>query len=176
MRKTIFALCTALALSACGVASMLTGIPTSPSAVADRTKVDEQAGITVTLAYTAASKAAALAIRTGLVTSAATIKRIGELDTKAYAAVVAVHDAYKAANAASYGAAIAKANAVIGELVALAGGGTSSATTPGQRVAAELLAANARLPSLPQPQRFVAAQQLNDVSALMERAVAKGRL
>jgi hypothetical protein len=90
----------------------------SPVEVANRTKVDEQAGITVTLAYTAAAKAAALSIEVGLVKDPATIKRIGVLDQQAYAAVLAVRQAYLAANASGYLAALSQANAALKSFMA----------------------------------------------------------
>lgn len=120
-----------LGLSSCGITSALTGIPSSPAAVADRTKLDEQTGIALTLAYTAASRAAGLAI-TGAAAighpfSSATLKRIGELDSKAFAAVTAVRQAYLAANSTGYLAAIEQAKAAIAELLAAFGGGAPTA-------------------------------------------------
>ena len=105
-----------LALAACNPGVL--GPILSPSAIADRTKIDEQAGITVTLAYTAAARAATLAIRTGMVKDRATIARIGELDTRAFRAVDAVRAAYNAGNSSAYVDALTQANAAIGELLA----------------------------------------------------------
>jgi hypothetical protein len=110
-------------LASCGANSGTSpGALPTPVAVADRTKVDEQAGITVTLAYTAAARAAALAIDAGLVKDPAKVARIGQLDNQAYAAVQAVRTAYSAANAADYATAIARANAAVSALTAASKG------------------------------------------------------
>lgn len=95
----------------------ITSVPT-PAEVADRTKIDEQAALTVTLAYTAAARAAALAIETSVVTDRATIAKIGALDLKAKAAVDAVEAAYRAGNASSYAAALLAANDAVSQLLA----------------------------------------------------------
>ena len=134
MKKTLIVLA-ALVLSACGaVTGGLESIPPSPSAVADRTKLDEQAGITVTIAYTATSKAAGLVITSaaavGRPLPAATVRRIGELDKAAFDAVTAVRQAYLAANNASYLAAMVQANAAIRALLnAASAARTSEAST-----------------------------------------------
>jgi hypothetical protein len=107
-------LAAALALSACAPASL----PDSPAEVADSTVLDEKAAIGAELSYTAAAKAAALAIRSGAVTSPATIKRIGELDRQAYAAVVATRAAYSAGNADSYAEAFTTAQQAVTDLLA----------------------------------------------------------
>lgn len=102
------------ALTACNTASQ---VP-SPATISDKTTADEISGTTLTLAYVAAAKSAALAIRTGLIKDPATIKRIGELDGQAYGLVKAVRAAYESANSASYEAALAKANEAIAQLAA----------------------------------------------------------
>lgn len=153
------------AVTACGPLAQLASIAsTPPVAHADSTKLDEQVGITVTLAYTAASKAAALAIRTGLVTNVATIRRIGELDRQAYAAVQGVRQAYLAVNAASYTAALAKANAAVNALLSAAVGGTAQARTQGQLVALEQLRATQRMQAIPDPTTRLQAGLLLDHS------------
>lgn len=107
-------------LVACGVpGSVGTNPLPNPVELADRTKVDEQAALTVNLAYTAAAKAAALAIRTGIVSDTATIKRIGELDMKAKAAVDAVNYAYRTANADGYAVAVGRAQSAVSELLSV---------------------------------------------------------
>jgi len=112
-----------LATSACGtLGGLVTG---GPATVADQTKVDEQLGLSLTLAYTAASRAAALAISTGLVRDVNTIRKIGALDTRAYNAVVAVHNAYLAANGTNYLASIAAARAAISDLLVAAKGSSA---------------------------------------------------
>jgi hypothetical protein len=123
--RNMFAVLALVALTACGPLAAIGQIATNtPSSLADRTVIDEQAGITITLAYTAASKAAALAIPIAVATGAmspATVRRIGELDNAAFAAVMAVRQAYLAANAASYGAALKQANAAITALLSAIG-------------------------------------------------------
>lgn len=115
-RFPLLAAC-ALALSAAGCMPPKLGLPAGPAAISDATKIDEQAALTVTLAYTAAARAAALAIETGLVKDRATIARIGALDRRAYAAVQAAERAYRAGNAASFAAALVDARAAIGILL-----------------------------------------------------------
>lgn len=118
-RIALLAALASLALSGCAaLVPALTGLPPSPVAVADQVKVDEQIGLTVTLAYTAAAKVAALAIRTGVVKDPATIAAIGAADGRAYAAVIAVHEAYAATNSASYVSALTQAREAIADLIA----------------------------------------------------------
>ena len=74
MKKLLMAIAATLMLAACDPGAILsTGSLPAPAAIADQTKVDEQTGIAVTLAYTAAAKATALAIETGLVKDPVTI-------------------------------------------------------------------------------------------------------
>ena len=61
-----------------------------------------------------AARAAALAINTGVIKDKAQIARIGQLNTRAYQAVLAVRAAYLAANASGYAAALSQARAAIG--------------------------------------------------------------
>lgn len=84
------------------------GVP-APATAANRTTLDEKAAIALEKAYTLSAKAASLAIRTGVVSSPSTIARIGDLNRKAYAAVVATRAAYRAGNATSYRRAFAEA-------------------------------------------------------------------
>lgn len=105
----------ALALSACA------SVPAAPPAPIDltaRTTLDEKGAIACETAYTAAARAAALAIRAGVVREPATIQRIGELDRQAYAAVLATRAAYDAGNASSYVTAFTRANAGVRALLA----------------------------------------------------------
>lgn len=104
-----------LALVGC---TTLTQLPASPAVVTNQTVLDEKVAIGIEVAYTAASKAAALAIRTGVVTNRATMVRIGELDAKAYAAVRAVRAAYGASNAANYHTAFVTARTAIADIIA----------------------------------------------------------
>ena len=91
----------------------LPSLPDSPSAVSDGTEVDERAALTITLAYTGAARAAAIAIETGFVDDPATVRRIGELDRDAYAAVKAAEGAYRAGNEQTYAAALTDARAAV---------------------------------------------------------------
>lgn len=88
----------------------------SPSEIADRTKVDEQAGLLVTLSYTAASRLGTTLIRSGAITDKAVIRKFGELDKAAYQAVLAVRAAYETANAQSFADALAEARRTIAGL------------------------------------------------------------
>lgn len=100
-----------------GCASVPDRIPSSPAAVADKETIDEQAALTLTLAYTGAARAAALAIETGLVDDPKVIARIGELDVAAFGAVKAAESAYRAGNADSYALALVEARAAVGALL-----------------------------------------------------------
>ena len=112
----------ALTVSACGTLGTIGNVVThGPVVVADQSKLDEQLGLSLTLAYTAASKGAALAINTadliGKPFSTATVKRIGELDAAAFAAVTAVRQAYLAGNSSNYLAAISQARQAVTNLL-----------------------------------------------------------
>lgn len=111
----------ALALTACGPLAMMAGIPAAPAAVANRSTLDEQAALSVELAYQASVTAIRFANRTGAL-SAENKQRAADLDNQAYRAVLAVRSAYDAGNATSYGAASAKAQAAVRDLLALIGG------------------------------------------------------
>lgn len=113
MKRLLIAAC--LALAGCAT----TAVPVGPAPIANQTVLDEKVAISAELAYTAAVRAAALAIRTGVVSDAATIRQIGELDRKAKAAVGAVRSAYDAGNAASFTAAFAGAQSAITAILAL---------------------------------------------------------
>lgn len=112
IKRMIMVACAAAALSGC---TGFGGV-SSPATIANRTTVDEIAGKLVTLSYTAASRAAALAIRIGIIKDPATIRHIGDLDTKAFGIVMAVRAAYLAGNAADYGTALKEAEAAIADL------------------------------------------------------------
>ena len=71
----------------------------------------------MTLAYTAAARSAALAIRTGLIKNPATIRRIGELDSRAFLAVQGVRSAYLAGTERNYADALGSANVALGQLL-----------------------------------------------------------
>lgn len=111
--RIVLALCAGLALCACNLPG---GVPPAPASVADQTKVDEQAALSVELAYQSAVLAVRTANRAGLL-SPADRARAAELDTRAYAAVQAVRAAYEAGNAASYRSAVESARSAIAGLV-----------------------------------------------------------
>jgi len=118
MKRLLVAVLATMMLAACNPGAILSsGALPAPSSVADTTKVDEQTGLAVTLAYTAAAKAAKLAIQTGLIKSPATMARVAALDTRAYHAVQAVRSAYLAGNATSIAAALAQANGAVSDLL-----------------------------------------------------------
>ncbi|MCA1481363.1 hypothetical protein I6F37_41275 [Bradyrhizobium sp. NBAIM08] len=111
----------AVGLSVSGCAGMLNGIggvPPSPAAVADRTVLDEQAALSVELAYQASSIAIRAAVSVGAVRGE-NAARVAEIDRKAYRAVLAARAAYDAGNAVNYGAAVATARAEVASLLAL---------------------------------------------------------
>ena len=93
--------------------SGVSSIPSAPAELSDRTDLDERGALTITLAYTGTARAAAIAIETGFIDDAETVRRIGELDRKAYGAVKAAEAAYRAGNADSYSAALGEARAAV---------------------------------------------------------------
>lgn len=96
----------ALALSACHPLGNLVGNNgTAISNAADKTTLDEQAGIDATAAYVAASRLGYVLAKNGLIDKAA----FKDADNKGYAAVQVIHDAYETGNAQNYLTAIAKA-------------------------------------------------------------------
>jgi hypothetical protein len=116
MKRFFFAL--ALPLALVGASGGCSSIPSSPSAVASTTVLDEKGAIGVELAYTAAAKASSVAIRSGAVTDPAVIAHIGQLNEKAYAAVKAVRAAYAAGNSDSYITAFSDARTSIADVTA----------------------------------------------------------
>lgn len=118
MRKLLLACALSLGLVACAQ----TGVPTSPSQVANQTTLDEKPAILAETAFTAAARGAALYIRVRDIRDPATLTRIENLRQKAETAVKAVRRAYDTANAASYQAALASATpAVLALTNAIAG-------------------------------------------------------
>jgi len=116
------ALLPALALAACNVAEPIPNGATPTVSLDPRTsKVDEQVGLTVTLAYTAASRAAALAIRAGVVKDKETIAHIGELDNVGFDATQKVRRAYDAQDILAFNAAVKEARAAANGLLAASG-------------------------------------------------------
>ena len=111
-----------LSLAACAPALKAIGnIPANPAAVASQTKLDEQAALSVELAYKAARLTVSTATRAGLVTPQNATK-LAAADNKAYMAVVLVREAYAAGNAASYSQALTAARAAIADIVTLSSG------------------------------------------------------
>lgn len=123
MRRLLLATCLAFALCSCGVTPAITG---GPVTVADQTKLDEQLGLTITLAYTGTAKAAGLAIEaaaaTGHPLSNATLDRINAARAKAYALVTATRQAYLAGNSTNYLTAATQARQAIADLLAVVKG------------------------------------------------------
>lgn len=116
--KRLIAAGLALALASCA------GIPSAPSGagsppIAGATKLDEQAGLAITLAYQAANRLALLVIRSGHVRGA-DAEKLKALDAEAFRWVSRVRIAYQAGNAVSYQAAIAQAYAIVAEISAIA--------------------------------------------------------
>lgn len=109
-RLIIFA--AALSLSGCAALDGLMRLPAQPVAVANKTVLDEQAAISVELAYQAAATALLIATRAGFVTGD-NARNAMALDNEAYRKVLAVRAAYDAGNASSYGVALADARTAV---------------------------------------------------------------
>lgn len=119
--KRLIVAALALACAACTPTALtadLERIPPSPSAAADATAIDEQAGIAVEIAYQASAQAVLLASRSGLL-NGERATRAAALDRQAYAAVEAVRTAYDAGNATTYREAGRRAVALLRQLTAL---------------------------------------------------------
>lgn len=118
MKRLYLAILAPLALSGCAGLSSLANVPATPVEAADSTVMDEQAALSIELAY----KAARLAVETGVdagVIRGERAAQLAEIDNKAFAAVQAARRAYRAGNATSYGAALAEARAAIADMLAL---------------------------------------------------------
>jgi hypothetical protein len=110
----------ALALSACaGLVSPGTLAPPSPASIADKTRLDEQGPLALTLAYRVANRLGVVALRTGIAKGAKG-ERIKALDRDAFAWVERARAAYLAGNAASYAEAALRARSIIAEITQLA--------------------------------------------------------
>lgn len=105
-----------LAMSACSFATSA-DIPSSPSAAANQTVLDEQTALAVELSYQAAGLAVETAVDAGAITGE-TATKVAALDRKAYAAVRAVRSAYDAGNAESYAQAADIARSRIAAILA----------------------------------------------------------
>lgn len=115
------AILAALALAGCSFGEVAS-VPPAPSAVADKTVLDEQGALAAELAYKAARIAVETGVDAGLI-KGATASRVASLDSKAYAALGKVRAAYRAGNAASYASALTEARTAISALLALTGKG-----------------------------------------------------
>ena len=117
-KRTIVTVCAALALSGCGpmLAMMSAG---SPSSVSSKTSVDEQAALSVELAYQVSAQLILTAAKAGLLDDATVKARVRDADNRAYKAVLAARAAYRASNAVEYGSAAAESRAAISEIVSL---------------------------------------------------------
>lgn len=118
MKKMFLAaVCMATALAGCAT---LSSVPSSPSVVANKTVLDEQGMLAVELAYSAARIAVETGVDAGVIKGQAAL-RFATLDNKAFLAVAAVRQAYKAGNATSYSAALKEGRAAVTDLLALTG-------------------------------------------------------
>lgn len=116
MKFVFLALCAAMTLAACAPMGDIVGNNgTAISSAADKTTLDEQAGIDATALYTATSLLGARLATAGLINKAA----FKAADNKGYAAVQAIHAAYEAGNAPNYLAAIAQAKSAAGDIKSL---------------------------------------------------------
>lgn len=107
MKKLLFAL--ALSLSAC---TGLTTIPTTPSAIADTTKVDEQVVVTAHLGYKAWRLAVETGVNSGLI-KGQLAAHVADLDNQLYTALQAVDAAYATGNASNVAAAVTSFNTAL---------------------------------------------------------------
>jgi hypothetical protein len=127
-RRLLIAAC-ALSLASCGdrlplgsagsaaaVAADAAGVP-PPVTVADRTLLDEKVATTATVSYSAASRLGARLAKAGLIDKA----RFKALDNQGFEAVLALEKAYRAANAASFRAALDQINAAVASINGLLG-------------------------------------------------------
>lgn len=107
------ALC--LGLTGCAGLATLMG-PPATTTVANSTVLDEQAAITVELAYKAARLAAEMAVDAGVL-KGERAAQVAALDNKAFAAVTSVRAAYRAGNASYYGVALQEARAALETMI-----------------------------------------------------------
>jgi hypothetical protein len=118
MKKLIFALSAAFALTACDLAPP-NPIPT-PASFAQRTAADEQVAVGIELGYKAFRMAAELGVDSGAI-KGARAAQIAAVDKRAYAAVLTARKAYQTANAGDYITAARQANETIAAAVATVG-------------------------------------------------------
>jgi len=124
MKRLVFLL--PLALSACTPSLTTAGSviasgadaagASAPVTYADKSTLDEKGAIAAEKAFTLAAKAAALGIRSGLISDRATLVRIDDLRAKAYTKLLLIRAAYRAGNATSYAGAFREFVTIITEL------------------------------------------------------------
>lgn len=102
------AACLTLTLPAC----VGTVLPASPSAVCDRTTMDESGGQLVELGYRLFRTAGEIGVDAGKI-KGPVATRVAKADNRIFAATQAVQSAYAACNAVDYAEAIAKAKAAL---------------------------------------------------------------
>lgn len=105
-----------IALAACPLAAGCVGAAIEPVPVADATRLDEQAALSVELAYQAAALAVLTADRAHLIPDRMR-QDIRRVDAAAFEGVKAVRRAYDAGNAAAYSDAQRTARAAIKRLM-----------------------------------------------------------
>lgn len=106
-------------LAACNVHPQT--IPTSPAAVSNLTKADEQAINTLELAYKLWRQSVEVGVSAGLIKGPLATKIAG-LDNQIYSALQTAEHAYEGANATDFASAIANFNAALGQGYATMGG------------------------------------------------------
>lgn len=116
--KRIIILLAATALGGCSLGQGL--IIARPAAIADQTKIDEQAVLAVEFSYQTAAQLVLTASRAGLI-KGETAKTIAANDAEAYRKVQAARAAYYAGNAQNYKTAIENAKKAISLIVVQAG-------------------------------------------------------
>lgn len=118
MKRIFFAAIASLALVAC---TDMSSVPSSPGAVADQTKLDEQVLLSLELGYKAARLAAELAVDLGKL-KGEDARRVQIINRRATSALVGAKAAYDAANARSYRDATGQLKELIAEMVSIIGG------------------------------------------------------
>jgi hypothetical protein len=99
MKKILLILGAALALSACNPTAA--GPVSTPAEVSNRTAMDEQAAVSVELAYKAFRTALELAVDAGVLKGDNAVKA-AKADQTAYNAILVMRAAYKTANSEDY--------------------------------------------------------------------------
>lgn len=117
-RLIMLAALTALSVAACAPLATTVPVPSAPVELADKTTLDEQAALSVEVAYRAAVLAAEVAVDSGLLKGEAAA-RVAVIDQKAYRAVQAVRAARAAGNATNYAAAVVNARTAVDDIVSL---------------------------------------------------------